>query len=94
VRSGVCSAALRSAKWSASSSQRNSAAWRDPWKVKERWTDVPVAGSLPTTTRISKTPGRRSRREPLPQVPMPPKVGPSLGSLGDPYSRALRRHRR
>ena len=94
VRSGTWSDALRSAKCSASSARRNSAASRDPWKAKERWTEFPVEGSLPTTTRISKTPGRRSRSEPLPQLPMTPKVGPSLGSLRDPYSLALQGHRR
>jgi hypothetical protein len=85
VRIGACSAALFSAKCSARSVRRNSAASRDPWKAKDRWTDVPVAGSFPTTTRISKTPGRRSRSEPRPQLPMASKVGPSLGSPRDPY---------
>ena len=53
MRGGAWSDGLRSAKWLANSAQRDSEAASEPWQAKVRWTDLPVAGSLPTTMRIS-----------------------------------------
>jgi hypothetical protein len=58
---------LRSSPNSAtSSSRRHSANSREPRTLNERCTDRRLAGSNPTTTLISHTPGRRSRIEPVP----------------------------
>jgi hypothetical protein len=69
VRDGAARrTARRSAHSSASSCRRSSACSRSPWKAKERWTVRPDTGSMPTATRISHTPGRRSRSDPLPHA--------------------------
>jgi hypothetical protein len=36
--------------------------------VIERWITRPVTGSLPAATHTSHTPGRRSRKEPIPSM--------------------------
>lgn len=59
-----------------------------PWKVTERWMVRPVTGSVPAATRISHTPGRRSRLVPVPRAAV---MGPqcrdrSRDALGVPTS--------
>jgi hypothetical protein len=55
----------RSTPWSATNSRRGaSACSASLHTVNERRTLQPVAGSRPTTTRTSNTPGERSRSDP------------------------------
>jgi hypothetical protein len=86
VRNGAARRTARySANWVASSLRRSSASSSAPWNQNERWTVRPETGSTPTAIRISKTPGRRSRNDPCPQMPTTVKIGSGVGSPVDPY---------
>jgi hypothetical protein len=59
---------LRAEPYPATSSRRAvPASAASPWTVNERWMLRARAGSNPTTTRTSHTPGLRSRSDPVPR---------------------------
>jgi hypothetical protein len=85
---GAARASNRRAEYSAATSARYvSASASVPWNVTDRCNVRPVTGSVPATTRISQTPGRRSRLVPEPLVVnMATKVGMNVGMPAHPYT--------
>jgi len=81
VSLGAGRAIERRSRWSAASERRYSASAALPRNVTDRCTVRPDTGSAPAATRISHTPGRRSRIDPDPQEPLA-ETTPTTSNVG------------